>query len=357
VVDDDINKNERFLLYSGQEGRLLVFCADTELESIYYSHFLICDGTFEMSPDSAYQLYTIHGYVEGDEGKEGMPLLWALLPNKSKQTYVELFQALHRALTVKYGDAGDHVFLTDFERAAIMAIEETFKCTVKGCTFHFRQAILRHVQNEGLRFAYYGNSHPTVRKWIRKIMAMSLLPAFVVPMIWNGVLKTPPPTGQPEVDLKTAAFAAYVENTWINGDFPPSLWTHFDNEGPRTTNLAEGWHNSLNSKFGVPHPSMRTFLDWLQKAQFDIQAREMQLADGRKGKPREKKYMKLDGDIAAAKVAYGFAIGHIFEYKWLNPQPLRLEIAMPQFMNTTMDYLGRVSYFLLGGHKDGDDTY
>jgi len=47
-------------------------------------------------------------------------------------------------------------------------------------------------------------------------------------------------------------------------------WTHFDNNGPRTTNVAEGWHSGLNSRFGVPHPSLRLFLDWLQKCQFAV---------------------------------------------------------------------------------------
>jgi len=32
----------------------------------------------------------------------------------------------------------------------------------------------------------------------------------------------------------------------------------------RTTNVAEGWHNGLNSTFGVPHPLLGVFLDWLQ---------------------------------------------------------------------------------------------
>ena len=42
------------------------------------------------------QLYTIHGYYNG----EGMALLWALLPNKSKATYIELFAALRAARSV-----------------------------------------------------------------------------------------------------------------------------------------------------------------------------------------------------------------------------------------------------------------
>lgn len=37
VEDDDVNKNEPFLMYTGQGGRLLVFCAKTELKYIHES--------------------------------------------------------------------------------------------------------------------------------------------------------------------------------------------------------------------------------------------------------------------------------------------------------------------------------
>jgi len=67
VNDGDVNQGERFLLHSGQDGRLLVFCAATELAVLHHSEYIVCDGTFEMSPDTAYQLYTIHGFIE-DEG-------------------------------------------------------------------------------------------------------------------------------------------------------------------------------------------------------------------------------------------------------------------------------------------------
>ena len=66
VAGDDAVKNERFLLHTGNGGRLLVFCADTELAVIHDSEYLVCDGTFEMSPDSAYQLYTVHGFIKGE---------------------------------------------------------------------------------------------------------------------------------------------------------------------------------------------------------------------------------------------------------------------------------------------------
>jgi hypothetical protein len=66
VLEDDSNRGEKFLLYSGDEGRLLVFCAETELKLLHQSEYIICDGTFEMAPDSSYQLYTLHGFCKGE---------------------------------------------------------------------------------------------------------------------------------------------------------------------------------------------------------------------------------------------------------------------------------------------------
>jgi hypothetical protein len=62
VGPEDENFLERFLLYTGQDGKLLVFGADTELTTLFHSEYIIADGTFEMAPDSSYQLYTLHGF-------------------------------------------------------------------------------------------------------------------------------------------------------------------------------------------------------------------------------------------------------------------------------------------------------
>ena len=80
------------------------FCAQTEL---YQSEYIVCDGTFEKYPDSSFQLYTIHGFRDG----EAMALAWALLPNKTKASYVELFTATRDAFVTEFGDvACDHPF-------------------------------------------------------------------------------------------------------------------------------------------------------------------------------------------------------------------------------------------------------
>lgn len=339
VHDDDVNKDEPFLMYSGQGGKLLVFCARTELELIHKSECLICDGTFEMAPENSYQLYTVHGFVQ----KEGMPLLWALLPNKTTTTYVEMFTAIRSALIASFGSIGAMgTFLTDFELAAINAITQTFpEARVKGCMFHFRQALMRKIQNEGLKSSYDSDGIPCIRKWLRLIMSMSMLPEFSIPITWN-FLKHPPVTGLTDIDTRTRSFSSYVEKTWITGEFPLSLWSHYDNLGHRTTNLAEGWHNGLNSSFGMPHPSLKTFLDWLQKYQHQVQCRGIQLAAGKAPKKRSQLYEKLDEDIMSAKVNYILSFRAAFVRAFPNS-------CMWEMLNqVTVNFLSRVSYLVIG---------
>jgi len=336
VAEDDVNWNEPFLLHSGQNGKLYVFCAKSELAVIHDSEYLVCDGTFEMSPDTAYQVYTIHGFCNG----EGMALLWALLPNKTTATYVEMFSALRSAMVAEFGEVGKKTFLVDFELAAINAIQQTNpESIVKGCSFHFRQSLMRRIQNLGLKSLYESDDCPEVRSWIRLIMSMTMLPVFTVPLAWS-YLKDPPLTGQSAVDAKTQAFALYFDATWMTGDYPPTLWSHFDNLGPRTTNLAEGWHSGLNNRFGMPHPSLRSFLDWLQKCQFEVQCRLIQLLAGRPPKQQLPAYKTVDEQIAATKLRYNINISALFVHVFPRDD------VWPMFYNYTLEYLGHISHLV-----------
>ena len=308
-----------------------VFCARTELALLHQSEFIVCDGTFEMAPDCAYQLYTLHGFLHG----EALPLAWALLPNKCTATYVELFSSLNDAFVKEFGDSGNHTFLVDYEQAAIKALRQVFpQSRIRGCSFHFRQAVYRSVQHEGLKAQYEDETSP-VRRWIRQLLAMSALPEFAVSLAWSWL--SSPPSVDPLTDVKTRRLAEYFESTWIQGDFPPTLWTHFDNLGPRTTNVAEGFHNGMHSRFGMAHPSLRMFLDWLQKFQFEIQSRGLQLLAGRPPKQRPDVYVQLDHNLWSAKLQYGLQYGQIFCSYPYNSSLQRFHIA-------TDHYLCRVSY-------------
>jgi len=270
----------------------VVFCARTELAALYQSEYVICDGTFEMAPNTAYQLYTFHGFVNG----EALPLVWALLPNKTQSTYIEVFTTIRSGLVNAYGDVGcNKTFLIDFELAEINGLRQVFpQSIVKSCSFHFRQALYRRVQAEGLA-QEYENVDSEIRRWVRRIMSLTSLPTFAASLIWSWLRL--PPVCEPATYVKVQAFSDYVERTWINGDFPPKLWSHYDNLGPRTTNVAEGWHSGLNSTFGVPHPSLRVFLDWLQRQQYEDQCRGIQLAAARSPKQRRATYVNLHAAV------------------------------------------------------------
>ena len=165
VAEGDEFHSERFLLYSGQGGRLHVFCAATEVAVLHQTEYIVCDGTIEMSPSTSYQLYTIHGFKDG----EGLPLAWGLLPNKTTDTYREVFSSLRQALTTSFGDIGQVKYvLMDYERAAINAVTEVFpEVQVKGCSFHFRQALMRKVHQVGLKNVYEeGSRYPSARTWL-----------------------------------------------------------------------------------------------------------------------------------------------------------------------------------------------
>jgi len=328
-------KLQFLLLHCDCIGRLVVFCAHTELLSLYRSEYIVCDGTFEMAPTTSYQLYTFYGFVNG----EAMALAWALLPNKTQATYVELLTALRSAMVSVYGDAGGaKTFLVDFELTAVNAIKEVFpESVVKGCSFHFRQALYRHVQSEGLA-REYEQPDSVIRGWLRQVLAMSALPAFAIPLVWQWLQV--PPAYDPIMYAKAVAFASYVDRTWIRGDFPPSLWSHYDNLGPRTTNVAEGWHNGLNSRFGMPHPSLRVFLNWLQKAQYETQCRGIQLAAGRSPKPRKAAYVNVDSQMWSAKLQYSVEIGKVFCGTFPHPS------TWYQFYDSSVRYLNHVSHLL-----------
>ena len=148
-------------------------------------------------------------------------ILWRTL-NCSAPCTTQLWRSLVTAATI--------LSLWIMNRQAIKALRQVFpQSRIRGCSFHFRQAIYRRVQHESLKAQYEDETSP-IRRWIRQLLAMSALPEFVVPLAWSWL--SSPPSVDPLTDVKTCRLAEYFESTWIQGDFPPTLWTHFDNARP-----------------------------------------------------------------------------------------------------------------------------
>ena len=124
------------------DSRVLIFATLPALDLLSQSEICHCDGTFSVSPDVFYQVYTIHVVIENAV----VPLVYALLPNKTQNTYEKLFGCLEQF--------GKKVII-DFEAAVRKAITEMQPDTeIQFCFFHLGQAVWRNVQKLGFTRKY-----------------------------------------------------------------------------------------------------------------------------------------------------------------------------------------------------------
>ena len=116
---------------------------------------------------------------------------------------------------------------------------------LKGCLFHFGQALFRNLQGPGPSPAY--RSSEEVRKWFRMFVGLALFP---VPRVVDGYDLVVTHT----LDLPVFfQFNEYFHETWINGNFPLTIWNHFRSDIPRTNNNCEGYNNRLDKRAMKSH--------------------------------------------------------------------------------------------------------
>ena len=244
--------------------------------------------------------------------------------NACKGTYLELFGQLRKLCENVSGpiDWSKRLFLADFEIGAINALKQTFPgAAVKGCNFHFRQSLYQNLDS-GLKATFNTGKWevsknvfvdmPEVQNWIKLIMAMCLLPVGEISRVWS-FLKHPPETSHQKLAASLSSFVSYFKPTYIERptrrpgvmrapQYPPTLWSHWDNDGAQTTNMAEGWHNALDVALTrLYRPPICVVLPWLRIRWTDNQIRITQLLAHGKPKPKEAKYAAIDTRIQKAK--------------------------------------------------------
>jgi len=146
-------KNEDFLLVNdGMENKILVFGTKNFLKFLCNSKCVFMDGTFFSAPKLFFQLYTLHGIykvrVGENENEVMVPFIYALLPSKSKETYIRLFLLIKNAAISQHLVFNPPNFQIDFEMSAIQAIKTSFpNSDIHGCLFHFSQSLWRKTRN------------------------------------------------------------------------------------------------------------------------------------------------------------------------------------------------------------------
>lgn len=228
----------------------------TTIENCNYlknSQFQILDRTFKSCLELFKQFYVVHGSISRDGNEMVFPLVFALMTGKDEDLYNTLFSNLNKFAEengIFFKENNNLEIITDFEQAAINAINNVFPFAIhSACFFHLQQSIYRKIQALGLVTQYKNVLEFNFRA--RKIASLAFLPPEKVKEAW-GILKSE--LEDDEIDLVTYFEENYVigkirmrfrkkEATRYEPCFPIEMWSvHIRtvNEMPRISNSAEG---------------------------------------------------------------------------------------------------------------------
>ena len=125
------------------------------------SNTWLVEGTFKLSPENFYQIYTIHVELNCFAPS----CVYVLLPNKTEKTYNRKIEMLSEETNPNPGK-----ILADFEKAALNAFSKKFPLAeISCCYFHLMQSFNRKINEIGLK-TYYEN-------FLEFNLALRMLPA------------------------------------------------------------------------------------------------------------------------------------------------------------------------------------
>ena len=171
----------------------------------------------------------------------------------------------------------------------MQAIRTHFGIEPSGCLFHFSQSILRHLQQTGLQVAYNTNAPPDVRKWVRRLIALTLVPPVRIDQAFHALIINAPNV------VGIDAIIQYMRHTYVDANalFQRQVWNCFGQTN-RTTNVCEGYHHIVNEKFRRGRPDPYHFIKFLQEQEADIERRMAQLQVGAPPRTRKAAYVHVD---------------------------------------------------------------
>jgi hypothetical protein len=244
------------------------------------------DRTFQTAPPVFTQIYTIHAKVDG----QFFPLAVALLADKQENTYRRLIGKIQEQALANNVVFNPQIVPCDFEAAVINAVRAKLGVEPTGCLFHYTQNIFRHVQSSGLQVNYNTDMPLGSQKWIRRLMALPLVPPLRIQQVYNAIVTEAPNLAQ------TEAMHQYVYETYVEPDnalFHCSTWNVFRLDN-RTTNMCEGFHLLLKQAVIVKHPSIFRLIEAVQSIEATNERVIGQLGMGAQPKKRKAKYIVVN---------------------------------------------------------------
>jgi len=220
-----------------------------------------------------------------------IPIFSALMTSKTQVLYEAVF-ARFAKLAPEFIPAE---LMSDFEMGLQNGLRKEWKISqVRGCQFHFSHAIGKNVNALGLKRDYAKNL--CVRKWIRKVQGLAMLPAKDVPLAWkNRVVELSQFTGA--LKTRLLAFKKYFENYWMKKITPERFSVFGLNH--KTNNNAEALNRRLKDKMGDRHRSLWAFMSGYKEHVVDYTNRELRNMSNNVNPRRDTKYYATIAKIQA----------------------------------------------------------
>ncbi|XP_041350034.1 uncharacterized protein LOC121369182 isoform X2 [Gigantopelta aegis] len=209
--------------------RHIVFATERQLTLLVNARRWYLDGTFKVVKDPFVQLFSIHAFLRHDDATKQVPLAFVFMSRRKSKDYRAVFRAIDDLLPQR---AAVLEFVADFETGMWKGIREVYPgLPIKGCCFHWNQAVWRKVQELGLAQQYLNDDGTC--KFIKKIFALPFLPAEHVEAAFDGLRRATQVPG-------LVTLLDYVDRTWMRSSvWSVDAWSVF-NQCVRTNNDVEG---------------------------------------------------------------------------------------------------------------------
>lgn len=195
------------------------------------------DATFKAVKKPFQQLWSIHAFIQQNDAMKQNPLAFVLMSRRMKDDYMSVLNYLQGILI----NSSVQCVVMDFEAAVWGAFRSVFPGVIlRGCSFHWGQAVWRKIQDLGLAPTY--REKRSTHKFLRELMCLPFLPFEHIPPVFKEFFDLLEPHHPQALHL----LLQYIEETWIDGPvWTPESWSVFG-QSVRTNNDVEGWHYHLN---------------------------------------------------------------------------------------------------------------
>ena len=157
---------------------------------------------------------------------------------------------------------------------------------ILGCFFHLAKAFKKKVDKKNMKKHY--DENPEFWKFIKQAVGLSSLPLgdLEIGVKW---LRDNVNFEDEEEALFKEYFMEYIDSYWVNGVFPPFVWSTWKRTGDYTNNNQEGFNSKINRELMQVHPSPGILLCFIRK---QIILAEHKMCEAIIGEPKPRQQLK-----------------------------------------------------------------